>query len=225
MRNCENNFNNQSEDRNTDWGSMDDNGFSQLGNEIAEVPLAEAIKRRQAERAAKRLEKLQKSERAKAIMQNVVLPLFLTATLAVGAVGAVIADARSTHGIMNTDHADKVEAIHVRSVDMVNGPKIRKNPGVGYQDDNLIIDSGEEGQRMHIPYGGTVYYFNDQIDPNGGWYGFPAEEFANTLFENGYISRKEADKLVKEEEKDDGVFWVNDGYVIPNIVEETENIG
>lgn len=215
MRNFENNYGGQTNSGNTGWELVGDN---------EELMADDDFEQHQAEREARR-ERVRSYEQAEAIMWKKALALAGSALATLALVGAILGGGCSTHGIMNTDHADKVETIHVRSFTLEDGPNIRTDPSVGYQDDNLIIDSGEEGQRMHIPYEGTVYYFNDQIDPNGGWYGFPAEEFANTLFENGYISRKEADELVKKEEEDDGVFWVNDRYGTPNEVEETDNIG
>lgn len=202
MRNLENNYNSQTNTGNTGWESLGDEEFEGRRNE----------------RAKRRYERMQESERAKAAFKA----LIASAVLAIAVAGGAAAGACSTPEIMDTSRAERVEAINIDSVTIMDGPFIRDNPAArgGEDGSTFIMDFGEEGQTAHIPYRGEAYYYNDEQDPNGGWYGFNAEQLADEMFENAYISKSEANRIKEKDE--DNTVWINEKYVRVN-ESRTEN--
>jgi hypothetical protein len=205
MRNFENNIDRQINNGNTGWESLT-NANTNIGN---------SFKERQDERAKMRNERMQESKAAREIMKKKVIAWVAAAVLAINVVGGVAAGGLSTPEIMNTKRAEEVQTFNVESVTLVNGPNIRGNPMIPDREDgsNIIMDFGEEGQVARIPYQGEVYYYCNEYDPNGGWYGFPAKEFAAILYDNNYINKKEAERIVEDYNSGDGSVWVNAGLV------------
>lgn len=197
MRNFENNYDSRTDRGNTGWESMG----------------SDDLERRRAERASRRYEEMRKSEKARTSMVNKAKALAMAAVLVITVASGVAASGCSTHEIMDTDRAEKVETLNVDSVTLIDGPNIRRDPMIPNKEDGstVIMDFGEEGQVAQIPYQGKVYYYHNQYSSNGGWYGFPAEQFADELFEDAFIDQKEAERLVEKDS--DGVIWINDGYV------------
>ena len=191
MRNFENNFNNQTNERNTGWESMGDGDFE----------------RRRAERANRRHEEMQRLEAARTSMMNKAKALAAAAVLAITIASGVAVSGCSTHEIMDTDRAGKIETISgVELITLTDGPNIRKDPMIPNKEEgsNVIMDFGEEGQVARIPYQGEVYYYQ-------GWYGVSAEEFTDALFSNAFINSKEAEKIVKKD--GDGTIWISADYM------------
>ena len=208
MRNFENNFGDQTGGGNTDWESLGDNEFEL----------------RSKKRGERRYKEMLESE-AMASMRKKVMAWAAAAVLAITVVGGVAAGGLSTPEIMNTERAEEVQTFNVESVTLMNGPYIRSNPWIPDREDgsNIIVDSGQEGQRAEAPYEGEVRYYLNEYDPNGGWYGFPAEEFANVLFENAFISKEEAERIVKDCDSGDGWVWVNENFVLAVEAEPAQN--
>ena len=138
-------------------------------------------------------------------------------TVACGAV----AGGCSTHEIMDTEYEKEVERFDVNSVTLTDGPNIRKNPTIPSEEENIIIDFGEQGQKAEVPYRGPGYYYCNEYDPNGGWYGFPADKLADELFKDAFIDGKEAKELVNKDK--DGVVWINEKYVEVKKAESAQN--
>lgn len=213
MRNFENNYGGQTNSENTGWELVGDNEEPMADDDIEQrqAEREAEFKQRQAERKARR-ERMRSYEQAEAIMRNKVLALVGSALATLALFGAILGGGCSTHEIMDR-HPNMVDTLQVQSVTLVDGPNIRRDPSIPIRENgsNIIMDSGEEGQEMHIPYEGIAYHFDNQADPDGGWYGFPANEFSNELYTNGFIGKNEAEQLVKKDE--DGVVWFNDKYV------------
>lgn len=222
MRNFENGYNSSTNSGNTGWEIIE-GGYSE--QRVAEESNQESMDDDFEQRRIKRLEeRLRKSEEAKATMMKKAKVLAASAIMSVALIGALVASGVfSTHEIMDTEHAKEVETFYVESVTLTDGPYFRKEPVVSSdaEGSNIIMDFGEEGQKAEIPYQGKAYYYRNEYDPNGGWYGFPAEEFANVLFENGFISKKEAEQLAKKD--NDKTFWVNDGFSDVDKIESVQN--
>lgn len=199
MRNYENNFDDRDDERRTDWESVGDDD----------------LERRRAERANRRYEQMQKSEKARASLVNKGKALILAAAFAVAVASGMAANGCSTHEIMDdSNRASNIEVINnVESVTLVNGPNIRRDPVIPNKEDGstVLIDSGEEGQRARVPYEGVVYCYDNKYSQNGEWYGFPAEEFADELYENAFINQNQAEWLAKRD--GDGVVWINGRYL------------
>ena len=202
MRNFENNFGDQTGGGNTGWESLGDDKFKQRSKEQAEG----------------RYEKMLGSK-AMASMRRKVMALAAAAVLAVTVVGGVVAGGCSTHEIMDTNYAERVETIeNVESFTLTGGPNLRTDPYVTNDREerpNIIMDSGEDGQTMRVPWQGVVYFYENPYDSNGYWYGFDEEVFAKMLFDNGYISSDEMNKLMTKDK--DGVVWINGKYVAVNV--------
>lgn len=180
-----------------------------LGNSDWESIAVDDFERRRYERARRRYEAMQESEKARISMMNKAKALVAAAVLSITVVAGAAAGGFSTHEIMDTNRAEEVKTISVDSVALMDGPNIRRDPRIPEREEgpNVIMDFGEEGQVAQVPYHGEAYYYHNQFDPNGGWYGFPAEEFARELYEDAFISKKEAEQLVREDS--DGVIWFN----------------
>ena len=223
MRNHENSFDDQPEDRNTGWEFVGDNRFRQLGDEWEKVELVEAGQneaereadfiRRQNERIAERKRRMEESEKARAIMMKKVISALLAFSLSVG--GVRVADAaigHFAHENTNTYSVDKEETINdVKLVTITDGPNLRTDPYTTdrEQRSNIIMNLRKSGQKVKLPYQDDVYRFVNPSDPNGSWYGFDAEKLANALLEGGYISEEEAKELTGQKDR----VWVNGEYV------------
>ena len=205
MRNSENSYDSRINNGNTDWDSLGEDEFK-----------LRQVERMQA-RADRRYEEAQKSKKA----MRIIAALVFSAVLAI--TGAVRADAggRSLDGMINMERVvGETQTFYVNSVTLVDGPNIRSNPWIPDREDgsNIAMDFGEKGQEARVPYQGEAYYYCNEYDPNGGWYGFPAEAFAECLYENAFISGDEAEQLAKK-----NIVWINEEYMVVDRKEATQN--
>lgn len=218
MRNHENNFSRQTRAGRTGWENME-GGHS--GQHVAEESNQESIDDDSEQRGIPQTEwykeGLGRSKEAKAIMMKKAKVLAVSAIASVALIGAVVASGVfSTNEIMNSKkivgEMNKVEG--VVSVVAKDGPNLRKEPFVSGRDEpeTFIIDLGEEGQTaMFFWQGKDVYRYENKNDPNGYWIGFNAEDLADTLFKNNYITSKEAERINNKDK--DGMVWFNGNYI------------
>lgn len=136
-----------------------------------------------------------------------------------GAVAAVLIGVALTHGvktseIMNEEEkAKNVKKIEVEGIVFHDGVNARKEPFIDRTEPNQLASIGEEGESVVVDYSGDAYYYNNENDANGGWYGFEAMQLSNELLEGNYISQADAENIKSDDEHDDGTVWFNDRYV------------
>ena len=147
---------------------------------------------------------------------------------AIGAVAAVLIGVALSHSaktseIMNDEErAKNVKKIEVESVVFHDGVNVREEPFIDKSEPNQLASIGEKGESVIVDYDGEGYYYLNENDANGGWYGFGAEELAEKLSKNGEVSVIEAEDLKSDS---DGVVWLNEQYVTVIRSDEAEQDG
>lgn len=218
MRNHENSFSRQTRAERTDWENMEGGNFVQrLAEESNQEPTVDNYERGEKRHPHKRREAVRRSEEATASLVSKAMALAAPAIATVALVGILVrSGVFSTEEIMNSEknvgEINKVEG--VVSVVAKDGPNLRNDPFTsgGDEPETFIIDLGEEGQTaMFFWQGKDVYRYENKNDPNGYWIGFNAEDLADTLFENNYITSKEAERINNKDK--DGVVWINGKYI------------
>lgn len=142
---------------------------------------------------------------------------------AIGAVAAVLIATALSHSaktseIMNNEErAKNVKKIEVEGIVFHDGVNARKDPVIDKAEPNQLASVGEEGESVTIDYEGEAYYYKNENDANGGWYGFVADQLSDELLKGGYITQIEADRLESDK---DSIAWLNENYV--GIVETDE---
>ena len=138
-------------------------------------------------------------------------------------VAMVLAHSAKTSEIMNNEErAKNVKRIEeVKGIAFYDGANARKEPFVGTIESNQLASVGEEGKVVVVPYDGDAYYYNNESDPNGDWYGFDASQLSEALLENGCISVIDANSLDSDEEYGDGAVWLNGSNVSVIKADET----
>lgn len=130
--------------------------------------------------------------------------------LAFGAavIATAISHSAKTSEIMNdrerAKNVTKIEAEGIVFYDEVNA---REEPFVDNMEPNQLADVDTKGECIEIDYNGIAYYYENENDPNGGWYGFDVTQLSNELLKKNYISKSEAKNLKKDKEKGDGIAW------------------
>lgn len=133
---------------------------------------------------------------------------------AMAVIGMVLTHSAKTSEIMkDEERAKNVKKIEVEGIVFHDGVNARQEPFVDNTDPNQLTSIGEEGTQVVVDYDGNGYYYNDENDANGGWYGFEATELSDELLEDNYISQQEASRLKSDEEHGDGTIWFNENYV------------
>ncbi len=137
-------------------------------------------------------------------------------------IGTVLAGKKSTKEIMDTERAKDVERIEAESISFYEGPNVRQEPVVSNKEDvpNVVVNLDDKGKVVTIDFEGEVLHYENENDPNGGWFGMDAEKLADELEEEQYLSEKDAEDLKQKEDGGDGYVWVNDQYMS---VEEKSN--
>ncbi len=142
--------------------------------------------------------------------------------LGVAAAAFMLAHGMSGEEIMKGEESEKyVEKIKVEQVMFHDGVNARKEPVVDNTEPNVLASVGEDGDTIVVDYDGDAYYYNNENDVNGGWYGFEAAQLSDELLEGGYISLVEAKDIKSDERFGDGTVWFNENYV--TVIEADEN--
>ena len=215
MRNFENGYNSSTNNRNTGWEIIE-GGYSEqrVTEESNQESTDDDSEQRRRARIARRKERLRESEKAKASMMKKAAVLAASALTAVTLVSVLITSCVFS---MDKDMNSKKYVGEIKKVEGVelvvakDGPNLRSAPFASGRDEpeTFVIDLGEEGQTaMFFWQGKDVYRYENKNDPNGYWIGFNAEDLADTLFENNYITSKEAERI-----KDKDMAWFNGEYI------------
>lgn len=142
--------------------------------------------------------------------------------LGVAAAAFIFAHGMSDKEIMDGEESEKyVEKMKVEQVMFHDGVNARKEPVVNNTEPNVLASVGEDGDTIVVDYDGDAYYYNNENDVNGGWYGFEAAQLSDELLEGGHISLVEAKDIKSDERFGDGTVWFNENYV--TVVEADEN--
>lgn len=137
---------------------------------------------------------------------------------AIAIIGGALSHSAKTSEIMtDEERAKNVKKIEAEAVVFHDGVNVRKEPFVDNANPNQLADIDGEGHNVIVDYDGEVYYYNNENDANGDWYGFEAEELSDVLSEKEYISGREDDRLKADK---DGTVWLNGNYV--SIIEPGE---
>ena len=175
-------------------------------NAIAAAELSEVQQRR--------LEALESNEVALGTMKNFAKKTLASALLAIALVSNVVA-CGDNEEMMNTERAKHVLRFQVESIEVHGGTKLRNEPYIVDSSVPPLADFDDSEQRIMVPYRGEMLFYNNDFDKNGAWVGFPAEKFANLLHDESFITRGEADKIIRHEGKKPGdeTIWINRDYV------------
>lgn len=147
---------------------------------------------------------------------------------AIGAAAAVIIGIALSHSaktseIMNNEErAKNVKKIEVEGIAFHDGVNARKEPYVGDIEPNQLASIGEEGEVVVVDYEGEGYYYDNENDENGGWYGFEAAQLSEKLLEGSYISQVDAEHLKSDVKYGDDTVWFNENYVTVTEAEEAD---
>ena len=170
----------------------------------------------ESEKPAWKVEREQELARKMKIGKNVI-----GAALATAIIGLVLSHGMKTSEIMESEErAKNVKKIEVGTVSFHDGVNARKEPFVDTSEPNQLASVGEEGESVTIAYEGEGYYYLNENDANGGWYGFEATKLSDELSEDGYVSVSDAEDLRTDH---DGVVWFNEQYVTVNEPVESES--
>lgn len=134
--------------------------------------------------------------------------------VAAAMIGAALSHSAKTSEIMeNEERAKNVKKIEVEGIVFHDEMNVRKEPVVDNMDPNQLASIGEEGGVIIVDYDGDGYYYENENDANGGWYGFEAAQLSDELLEDGYISSADAKNMKSDEKHGDGTVWLNEKYV------------
>ena len=115
-------------------------------------------------------------------------------------VGGLIATGPKDDFLKSEQAREKV--IEMENVEKISfHGNIRSNPETTNSQDSNIITSINDEVSFAVPDGCTVYYYRDENDPNGGWYGISTDLLKN----ESLISKREARR------DGDDYAWVSDG--------------
>ena len=161
------------------------------------------------EKPAWKVEREQDLARKKKIGKNV---LGIVAAAAVVA-GALSHSAKTSEIMGDEEQAKNVKKIGIEGIVLSDGVNARQDPYVDDAEPNQIADIDGGGKTVVVDYKGDAYYYNNENDPNGAWYGFAAAQLSDELSKEGYITQAEADDLKDDVKYGDGVVWCNENYI------------
>lgn len=198
---------NSTSDQATNWGGdiLPQDNFYQFRQNVQEAshnePSDEEIKQIL---TARRREQLNNNPEARGSGTRVSTKLLAAALAAATFFGGLVA-ANSDKDFLDSEEA-RQKVIELNDVDkIVFHGNIRSNPEIpNSQDPTNILASIDESVTLDIPEGTKILYYENESDPNGGWYCIPADVLADESF----ISKSEAHDIAKD--GDSGV-WVNHG--------------
>lgn len=162
----------------------------------------------ESEKPAWKVEREQDLARKKRIGEAVI------GVAAAAIIGAALMHSAKTSEIMsNEERAKNAKKIEAEGIIFHDGVNARREPHVDNAEPNQLATVGDEGETVVVDYDGDAYYYHNENDANGGWYGFEAAELSDELLENDFISVGEADNLKSDEKYGDGTVWFNENYV------------
>ena len=153
--------------------------------------------------AERRIERLKEKAEAREALNRFAARALAVAIGVTALVGGLIATGPKDDFLKSEQARQKV--IEMENVQEISfHGNIRSNPGTTNSEDSNIYKSIDDEVSFTVPDGSTVYYYRDENDPNGGWYGVSVED----LEDQSFISKREANKMKKD---GDNTVWINDG--------------
>ena len=195
--------NNQVNDAANQWGNtLPKESFYEFRQNSQETPKTELSDEEIKQKiiAKKRIEKLKEKAEAREALKRFAARALAVAIGVTALVGGLAATGPKDDFLKSEQARKKV--IEMENVEEISfHGNIRSNPEIPNSEDSNIYTSIDDEVSIAVPDGSTVYYYRDENDPNGGWYGVPTD----LLESESLISKGEARR------DDDKTIWVNDG--------------
>ena len=194
--------NNQANDAAEQWDILPKDNFYQSRQNSQEAPKAELSDEEIKQKiiAKKRIEKLKEKAEAREALNRFAARALAVAIGATALVGGLIATGPKDDFLKSEQARQKV--IEMENVEEISfHGNIRSNPETTDSEDSNIYTSINDEVSIAVPDGSTVYYYRDENDPNGGWYGVSTELLKNESLISKGEARRDGDKTV----------WFNDG--------------
>ena len=195
--------NNQVNDAANQWGNiLPKESFYESRQNSQETPKTELSDEEIKQKiiAEKRIEKLKEKAEAREALNRFAARALAVAIGATALVGGLIATGPKDDFLKSEQARQKV--VEMENVEKISfHGNIRSNPKIPNSEDQNTITSINDEVSFAVPDGSTVYYYRDENDPNGGWYGISTELLENESLISKSESRQDGDKTV----------WINDG--------------
>ena len=195
--------NNQVNDAANQWGNiLPKESFYESRQNSQETPKTELSDEEIKQKiiAEKRIEKLKEKAEAREALNRFAARALAVAIGATALVGGLIATGPKDDFLKSEQARQKV--VEMENVEKISfHGNIRSNPKIPNSEDQNTITSINDEVSFAVPDGSTVYYYRDENDPNGGWYGISNELLENESLISKSESRQDGDKTV----------WINDG--------------
>lgn len=194
--------NNSANDATEQWDILPKDNFYQSHQNSQETPKTELSDEEIKQKiiAKKRIEKLKEKAEAREAINRFAARALAVAIGATALVGGLIATGPKDDFLKSEQARQKV--IEMENVEEISfHGNIRSNPEIPNSEDQNTITSINDEVSFAVPDGSTVYYYRDENDPNGGWYGVSTELLENESLISKSESRQDGDKTV----------WINDG--------------
>ena len=150
--------------------------------------------------AERRIEKLNKKAEAREKTKRVAVAALSMAITAITLFEGFVATGPKSDFLKSEQARQKViELENVKEV--VFHGNIRSNPETTNSQDTNVYASTDEEISIAVQEGSTVYYYRNENDPNGSWYGVPTK----LLEDESLISKSEA------RGDGDDYAWINTG--------------
>lgn len=194
--------NNSANDAAEQWDILPKDNFYQSHQNSQEAPKAELSDEEIKQKiiAKKRIEKLKEKAEAREALKRFAARALAVAIGVTALVGGLAATGPKDDFLKSEQARQKV--IEMENVEEISfHGNIRSNPEIPNSEDQNTITSIDDEVSFAVPDGSTVYYYRDENDPNGGWYGVSTELLENESLISKSESRQDGDKTV----------WFNDG--------------
>ena len=195
--------NHPSEDDADKWDILPKDNFHQHQQNSEEAPRSELSDEEIKQiLVAKRREQLKNNAEAKKHANRIAARALAAAIALTALMGGLVA-ASSREDILESDQARQKIIEMENPKEIVFYGNVRSNPEIpNSEDPSNIYISIEDEVRIDVPDDSKILYYPGDNEPNGGWYGVPAD----LLKEESFISDREARRLEKDH---DGYVWVN----------------
>lgn len=194
--------NNSANDAAEQWDILPKDNFYQSHQNSQETPKTELSDEEIKQKiiAEKRIEKLKEKAEAREALNRFAARALAVAIGATALVGGLIATGPKDD-FLNSEQA-KQNVIEMENVEEISFyGNIRSNPEIPNSWDQNTYESIDNKVSIAVPDGSTVYYYRDENDPNGGWYGVSTDLLEKESLISKGEARRDGDKTV----------WVNDG--------------
>ncbi len=162
---------------------------------------------------ARRREQLKNNPEARRKANGVSKKLLAGALAATILLSGLVVNSVNKRDVLESDYAKRqiTEMENVEEVTFYGN--VRSNPETTNSQDTNAYTSLDEEVKLEVPDDSKILYYRGDKDPNGAWYGIPAD----LLTDESFISKSEARRIAKDH---DGYVWVNHGNAHVTITPE-----